>query len=181
MKNWKTAIFVLTGFTLIVAGCTKKSTEQASINGTGFDSVSSEELAQLPQSSTASQQASVEVLPIETSPITQGVPPIAGPTQSNAVQAQQQAALKAEASSVASTTTTLTHEQQIQTALKNAGLYQGAIDGKLGPGSKRAIQQFQKANKLTADGKVGPKTWVALEPYLSGAPQMVSTTENSDQ
>ena len=162
MKNWKAAVWTLVGLAFIVSGCAKKSTEQASINGTGFDSVSStEELAQLPQSSTASQQGAVEVLPIETAPITQGASPV---TPSSAFS-------DAATGTGASSTTGLTREQQIQTALKNAGLYQGNIDGKIGPASKRAIQAFQSAHGLTADGKVGPKTWAAMEPYLSGAPQ----------
>ncbi len=175
MKNLKVSAFVLMGFTLVLTGCAKKSTEQASINGTGFDSVSSnsEELAQLSQNSTTSQQASVEVLPIETSPITQGVPPIAGPMASTASKAFSVDAASTEIGS-------LNQEQKIQTALTNAGLYQGAIDGKIGPGSKRAIMKFQTANNLKADGKVGPKTWAALEPYLLGAPQPTSTT-NVDQ
>ncbi len=57
--------------------------------------------------------------------------------------------------------------QEIQTALKNAGYYNGNIDGKLGPASKKAIEAFQKANNLNADGKVGPKTWAALSKYLT--------------
>jgi peptidoglycan hydrolase-like protein with peptidoglycan-binding domain len=55
----------------------------------------------------------------------------------------------------------------IQTALKNAGYYSGSVDGKIGPKSKKAIEDFQKANGLTADGKVGPKTWAALSKYLT--------------
>ena len=177
MKSWKAMVLALVGFAFVVTGCAKKSTEQASINGTGFDSVSStEELAQLPQSSTASQQGGVEVLPIETSPITQGVPPIAGPT--NPSQIGSGSSTISSASAVSSFG--LTRDQQIQTALKNAGLYQGAVDGKLGPASKRAIQAFQTAHGLKADGKVGPKTWAALDPYLSGAPQ-TETTQNADQ
>ena len=54
----------------------------------------------------------------------------------------------------------------IQTALKNAGFYTGAIDGKIGPVSKKSIIEFQKANNLVSDGKVGPKTWGVLEKYL---------------
>ena len=85
MKLWKVGPVSLLIAVFALAGCAKKSTEQASITGTGFDSATTEELAQLPQqASTASQQAGVEVLPIETSPITQGVPPIAGPTSSDA-------------------------------------------------------------------------------------------------
>ena len=51
---------------------------------------------------------------------------------------------------------------EIQTALKSAGFYAGNIDGKIGPKSKQAIEDFQKANGLKVDGKVGPKTWEAL-------------------
>ena len=54
----------------------------------------------------------------------------------------------------------------IQTALKNAGFYTGNIDGKIGPKSKKAIEDFQSANGLKVDGKVGPKTWEALSKHL---------------
>jgi len=60
--------------------------------------------------------------------------------------------------------------KEIQTALKNAGYYGGSVDGKLGPKSKKAIEDFQTANNLTADGKVGPKTWSLLSQYLDKAP-----------
>ncbi len=60
-------------------------------------------------------------------------------------------------------------DKEIQTALKNAGYYTGAIDGKIGPRSKQAIEEFQKANGLTVDGKVGPKTWAVLGKYLAAA------------
>ncbi|MBU0547682.1 MAG: peptidoglycan-binding protein [Candidatus Omnitrophica bacterium] len=56
--------------------------------------------------------------------------------------------------------------RQIQAALKNAGYYQGVIDGKLGRQSRQAIRDFQKANNLSVDGKVGKKTWAALKEYL---------------
>ncbi|MFH1457947.1 MAG: peptidoglycan-binding domain-containing protein [Candidatus Omnitrophota bacterium] len=63
---------------------------------------------------------------------------------------------------------------EIQTALKNANFYTGAIDGKIGPLSKKSIIEFQKANGLQADGKVGPKTWAALEKYLNPTPKAAS-------
>ncbi len=55
---------------------------------------------------------------------------------------------------------------EIQTALKNAGYYTAKIDGISGPKTKQAIEEFQKANDLKADGKVGPKTWNLLGKYL---------------
>lgn len=57
--------------------------------------------------------------------------------------------------------------QEIQTALKNAGYYAGAVDGKKGPMTTKAVEDFQKANNLKADGKVGPKTWELLKTQLN--------------
>ncbi len=59
---------------------------------------------------------------------------------------------------------------EIQTALKNAGFYAGAIDGKIGPKTKKAVAEFQKANGLKADGRVGPKTWSVLSKHLNPEP-----------
>ena len=61
--------------------------------------------------------------------------------------------------------------QEIQQALKNANLYQGEIDGNLGPKTKKAIKDFQEQNSLKADGKVGLKTWAKLQPFLTKAPE----------
>ena len=62
---------------------------------------------------------------------------------------------------------------EIQTALKNAGFYAGNIDGKIGPKSKKAIEDFQKANGLKVDGKVGPKTWEVMSKYSSVAVERI--------
>lgn len=59
---------------------------------------------------------------------------------------------------------------QIQQALKNAGFYTGNVDGKIGPMTKEAVEEFQKANNLEADGKVGPKTWSLLSKHLETTP-----------
>lgn len=56
----------------------------------------------------------------------------------------------------------------IQKALKNAGYYQGNLDGKIGPGTEAAIRQFQRDNGLTADGICGRNTWDKLKVYVSG-------------
>ncbi|MFA5410986.1 MAG: peptidoglycan-binding protein [Candidatus Omnitrophota bacterium] len=65
--------------------------------------------------------------------------------------------------------------EEIQTALKNAGLYSAAIDGKSGPVTKKAIKEFQAANNLQVDGKVGPKTWAVLGTYLNTVPVEAAT------
>ena len=65
-------------------------------------------------------------------------------------------------------------DTEVQTALKNANFYDGEIDGKVGPKTKKAIEEFQKANNLKADGKVGPKTWALLNAHLN-APVEIQT------
>ena len=47
--------------------------------------------------------------------------------------------------------------EQVQSALKKAGFYQGNIDGKIGSGTKAAIAKFQGDHNLKADGVVGPR------------------------
>ncbi len=69
--------------------------------------------------------------------------------------------------------------EEIQTALKNAGYYEGDIDGKIGPKSKKAIEAFQAANNLKVDGKVGPKTWSLLSVHLSAPAMVPAPTTNT--
>ncbi|MDD5292343.1 MAG: peptidoglycan-binding domain-containing protein [Candidatus Omnitrophica bacterium] len=52
--------------------------------------------------------------------------------------------------------------EDIQIALKNAGLYDGKIDGQIGTKTRNAIKEFQKQNDLEIDGVVGRNTWDAL-------------------
>jgi peptidoglycan hydrolase-like protein with peptidoglycan-binding domain len=56
--------------------------------------------------------------------------------------------------------------RQVQTALKNAGIDPGSIDGKMGAKTKEAIKEFQASHNLVRDGKVGSKTWRKLKKYL---------------
>lgn len=66
--------------------------------------------------------------------------------------------------------------EQIQTALKSAGFYQGSIDGNIGPKTKQAIKDFQFKNNLIVDGKVGSKTWKKLSSYAGQATTSAPTT-----
>ena len=50
-----------------------------------------------------------------------------------------------------------------QVKLKNLGLYTSTVDGINGPGTKRAIKEFQEKAGLNIDGVVGPLTLAALE------------------
>ncbi|OGX26884.1 MAG: hypothetical protein A3J51_05670 [Omnitrophica WOR_2 bacterium RIFCSPHIGHO2_02_FULL_45_21] len=58
-------------------------------------------------------------------------------------------------------------EKEIQQALANAGLYDGGIDGKIGPKTEKGVEEFQTKNNLKVDGKVGVKTWEKLKEYLN--------------
>lgn len=66
--------------------------------------------------------------------------------------------------------------KQIQQALKNAGLYNGKVDGNIGPKTKQAIEAFQTQNGLKADGKVGTKTWKALSAFLNKPAEVANPT-----
>ena len=61
---------------------------------------------------------------------------------------------------------------EIQKALTEAGYYKGTVDGVIGAKTRAAIRSFQGENGLTADGKVGPKTWEKLKAYLEEAKDM---------
>lgn len=57
--------------------------------------------------------------------------------------------------------------KEVQLALKNAGYNPGSIDGKMGKQTREALREFQRANKLTANGKANKKTWALLKEYLT--------------
>ena len=70
--------------------------------------------------------------------------------------------------------------RQIQQALKNAGFYQGALDGKMGPVTRASVKEFQRVHGLKDDGVVGKQTWEKLQTYadLSTTPGEVSASES---
>lgn len=142
----KKFVFIILGLALSVylVGCGKKeATEetQEPVSMESLSTVSTETKAQAPESKAAQ------------------------PTQGAPVVANSQAPAKLEPLPPSGPYKPTT--QEIQTALKNAGLYDGAIDGKKGPKTTKAIEAFQKANGLKADGKVGPKTWEILKTHLN--------------
>jgi peptidoglycan hydrolase-like protein with peptidoglycan-binding domain len=56
-------------------------------------------------------------------------------------------------------------EMRIQNALKNAGYYDGPIDGHIYDDTREAIKSFQSNNTLKVDGIVGRRTWQVLKKY----------------
>lgn len=65
--------------------------------------------------------------------------------------------------------------KDVQSVLKNLGLYEGKIDGIAGSKTKAALKKFQKNNGLVADGIMGPKTAAKLF-----APKQEVTTDRGD-
>ena len=55
--------------------------------------------------------------------------------------------------------------REIQQALKNAGFYQGAVDGKMGSMTRDAVREFQRVHGVNDDGVVGKQTWAKLRAY----------------
>ena len=72
---------------------------------------------------------------------------------------------KAQSSSVSMQSVSMS-KKEIQRALQKAGYYQGAIDGKLGQMSRKAIEEFQRDHGLKVDGVAGQQTQKELIKYL---------------
>lgn len=79
---------------------------------------------------------------------------------------QESSVQKIDSFSLPDTDISLTSEE-IQTALKNSGFYDGPVDGKIGPKTRKAIEDFQSANSLKIDGTVGVQTKNLLKKYLT--------------
>ena len=85
----------------------------------------------------------------------------------------------ASTSSKSSASSSKPSTREIQEALKNAGFYQGAVDGKMGPATHDAVKEFQRVHGLTDDGVVGKRTWAKLSAYtdLSSSSGEVNAAE----
>jgi len=149
MSKFLTVSVVIFLAALTVVGCSKKEAAEST-------------------DMTMPMSVSVE----STSPTTNVITKASAPVETNApVQQPAVSQPMPEAAGAATSTYTPPSAQDIQQALKNAGLYKGSVDGKIGPGTKRAITEFQQQNGLTADGKVGRKTWDKLKVHLNQAQQ----------
>ncbi|MBI5872982.1 MAG: peptidoglycan-binding protein [Candidatus Omnitrophica bacterium] len=140
----KIYFFVLVIASLVVVGCGKAAAPQqeAAVNSDGLSVAEADSLlAQPANEETAAAQANI-VVNKDTAPLVEQV-------------AVETTAVSDSADDIS-----------VQKALKNAGLYEGEVDGKIGPRTKEAIKEFQRKNNLVDDGKVGPKTWSVLRTYL---------------
>lgn len=148
MKAARAVIFVFL-ISVIAFGCSRKQ-EVSGVNGMGIEGEDKDIVTQ-----TITSPEVVE-------PLTQPTAPAqtAQPIQVEAIPAQTAAAVPLE-------TEGIERNKQIQIALKNANVYFGEIDGKIGPLTRKAIEEFQKTKGLKMDGKVGPITWGELQKYLN--------------
>ncbi len=62
---------------------------------------------------------------------------------------------------------------RVQELLTRAGHDIGAVDGKFGPKTQKAVEEFQKAHQLKVDGKIGYNTMKAMALYIN---QPIQTT-----
>ena len=154
MKIFKSAVVVFL-ICLIAAGCSKKTEEMTGVSGLGLEGESKDEITQTITSPEAEQ------------------PPVVSQPQPIQVEAKIEQNMQA----VPLASDEIERNKQIQTALKNANLYFGEIDGKIGVLTRKAIEEFQKASGLQVDGKVGPKTWAVLSQYLNPAPAPTTTAK----
>lgn len=150
MKVGKLGIFLFL-MTLIAFGCSKRPTEVSNLSGLDIEGENKDIVTQTITSPEVEPQPAAQPQPIQVEP------------------------QREPSSSVPMPSDELERNRQIQTALKNANLYIGEIDGKIGPLTRKAIEEFQKMKGLKVDGKVGPITWGELEKYLNVAPSKTET------
>lgn len=128
----------------------------------------SRQAAERAQEQAAFTETTTTATPIEVTmpaaPVTEAAPM----ASTESAVSQEAVSMQAQPTVEAQSISLLPHDvQEVQIALKNAGFDPGSVDGKLGRRTKAAIRDFQTANSLNPDGKVGPKTWSKLSRFLT--------------
>lgn len=160
MKVLKLGIFVFL-IAQIAVGCSRQEQEISNLSGLGIEGEDKDIATQTITSTEPEAQPIIQPQPIQVEP--QKAEPV-----SEAVNAQAPSSEEAE------------RNKQIQTALKNANMYFGQIDGKFGPLTRKAVEEFQKMKGLKADGKVGPITWGELQKYVGDEEPKVAKPRRKD-
>ena len=158
MKNLVLVLVVVFGLTSFI-GCNKKKKDDATdLNGVVTENV-----------------VSVTDNGVQNADATNAVPVVVENASAAASTEVAEPAMAQATAEVAGKPT----PKEIQQALKNAGLYDGKVDGNIGPKTKKAIEAFQGQNGLKADGKVGRKTWKALSAYLNKTAEVANPSADS--
>ncbi|HJU18978.1 MAG TPA: peptidoglycan-binding domain-containing protein [Stellaceae bacterium] len=132
----------------------------------------------------AAEPASNAQLPQGTQPsATMPAPNQAMPAQTQNMQTPNEAATPQQGAEAQTAPMQLTPTQvkEAQQALKADGLYKGEIDGKIGPETKQAIEQFQQQNGLQQTGVMDEQTFAALNHANNGVGQGSSMTPGAQQ
>ena len=157
MKNLVLVLVVVFALTTFI-GCNKKKKEEAAdVNGVVTENV-------------------VSVTDAQGGDVTNSVPVV---VENASAAGSTEVAEPAMAAGPAGDVTGKPTNKEIQQALKNAGLYDGKVDGHIGAKTKKAIEAFQTQNGLKADGKVGRKTWKALSTYLNKSAEVANPSADS--
>jgi peptidoglycan hydrolase-like protein with peptidoglycan-binding domain len=159
MKNLVLVLVVVFGLTSLIGCNKKKKEEEADMNGVSTENVVSVD-------NTATPNADTNAVPV---------------VVENSSAATTDVSEPAMAPGAADATAGKPTNEQIQQALKNAGIYDGKVDGKIGPRTKKAIEAFQTQNGLKADGKVGHKTWKMLSTYLNKTAEVANPSADTQQ
>lgn len=160
-------VMAVCGLTLTLAGCQKPQQPASAIPTEQTDILSSSTSVTDTSATQAVASGTTESVSVSTT--------AAQAVSTPASETQAQVAVVSPASELPSDQ--IERTKKIQAALAAAGFYAGSVDGKSGPVTQKAIRDFQTANGLQADGKVGPRTWAKLSQYLvaSAAGQSASS------
>ena len=155
---------MVVGVAFLLGGCASGRTRQDLSRVQSQIGLLEDRIAQLERQG----GGAVAAMPIEPAVPVAGEPASAELKPSGAKDAHA----SAKASSKAST-------REIQEALKNAGFYQGSVDGKRGRMTREAVKEFQRVHGLKDDGVVGQQTWDKLSAYrdLSNAGGQASAAD----
>ena len=150
---WNGWVVGLAGCALILSGCAGAQTRQGVARLQSQVGLLEERVTQLERSVTMGPGMP---LSHETAPTDFRI---------SAEQPVQPTTVRSSGKSPAAKTSLKPSTREIQQALKNAGFYQGAIDGKRGPMTREAVKEFQRLHGLSDDGVVGKQTWAKLSAY----------------
>jgi len=147
-------IAMMVGAVLVLSGCAGRQTRQELARLQSQVGLLDERISQLERTgvSSASSASFGETAP-------------EGWTSMGATATPKSASSTAGTVTVGSASLPKPSTRQIQQALKNAGFYQGVVDGKMGPLTREAVKEFQRVNGLAPDGVAGRQTWSKLRAY----------------